>query len=221
MEDNMPYPMTHLYIAKKLLDNKLWSINNQSQYYLGSLVPDAVECRSKYDKKESHLCNDEAKWGFVTNYEKWAKNVFEYYKQNVKTNDHNFLMGYCCHILADINYSNKIWTPFRVENENRSNFNDINKISHDEGNIVDQKLFQRCLFKDEIWMSLNKAICFNFMGIVNMDEMEKMRNNVLNIQYKNKMTINSVNNKVITYESLLEYIENTIEYITDEFIKKI
>lgn len=213
--------MTHLYIANKILDESLCSIKNESQYYLGNLVPDAVEFREKYDKKISHLCNDEAKWGFITNYEKWAKNVLKYYKQNVKVNDYDFLTGYCIHILADINYSNIIWTPFRLENEDKADFNDISKRSHDECNRVDLELYHKCSFRDEIWIKTKESICMDFMDIVNKEDMEKMKNNVLNIQYKNKPEANSGNNRIITYNGLIEYVDNTIEYIKEKFIKEI
>jgi hypothetical protein len=211
--------MTHLYIAKKLLDKQLYSIKNKAQYYLGNLVPDAVEFRKKYDKKISHLCNDESKWGFIVNYEKWAENVMEFYKMNIRTNDHDFLTGYCIHILADINYSNEIWTPFRLKNENE-NFENVSRKSHDESNNVDLELYQRCIFKDEIWEILNKSKCINFMDIVKREEMEKMKNNVLNIQYNNKPLVNSRNNTILTYNGLLNYIENTIKYINEKMIWK-
>lgn len=61
----------------------------------------------------------------------------------------------------------------------------------------------------------------DFMDIVNKEDMEKMKNNVLNIQYKNKPEANSGNNRIITYNGLIEYVDNTIEYIKEKFIKEI
>jgi hypothetical protein len=212
--------MTHLYIAKELLDKSLFSIKNKSQYYLGNLVPDAVEFSQKYDKKISHLCNDEAKWGFITNYERWSKDVLDYYKQNVKINDADFFIGYCIHILADINDSNRIWTPFRLKNTGE-NFGEVDKIFREESNMVDLELYQKCTFKDEIWKHLNKSICINFMDRVKKEEMERMKNNILNIQYKNKGLVNSGDNKIITYKGLLRYIDNTIEYIRGKISREI
>jgi hypothetical protein len=45
----MPYPMTHLFIAKKMMDLSLWNIRDKSQYYLGTLSPDAVHFREDYN----------------------------------------------------------------------------------------------------------------------------------------------------------------------------
>jgi hypothetical protein len=214
--DKMAYPMTHLYIAKKMLDNSLIHIDNVPQYFLGSIVPDAVEWRKTYDKRISHLCNDEEKWGFITDYENWSGNVLEYFEQTVKTNDRDFFTGYCFHILADINHSIKIWTPFRIKNENKTNFNEINKICHDEEYIVDLELYQKCSDKDEILNLLKESKCMDFMDLVYKDEMEKTKNNVLNIQYNKKRSAETKRNKIISYGKLLEYINTTIEYITEK-----
>jgi hypothetical protein len=216
----MAYPMTHLYIAKKIIDEGLCSINNKSQYYLGALVPDAVEFRQKYDKSISHLYKGNEKWGFITSYEKWTKDILGFYKENLKTNDMDFLIGYCIHILTDINYSKDLWTPYRLENIN-INFDDVNKESHHEGYIVDFELYQKCNCKEEIWKTLNESKSIDFMDLVYKGDMEKMKNNVLNVQYKKQMVENSENNKIVSYNRLLEYIESTRECIIEKFIKKI
>jgi hypothetical protein len=196
-----------------MLDNSPIHIDNAPQYFLGSIAPDAVERRKTYDKKISHLCNDEAKWGFITNYEKWADNVLEYFEQAVKINERDFLTGYCFHVLADINYSRKIWTPFRLENENKKDFNEINKTAHDEGYTADLELYQKCPEKDEIWNVLKESKCMDFMDLVYKDEMEKIKDNILTLQY-NKPAVKSEGNKVISYNGLLEYVDNTVEYIS-------
>jgi hypothetical protein len=51
------------------------------------------------------------------------------------------------------------------------------------------------------------------MDLVNKDDMEKIKDNILNKQYRNKEEVNSDGNRIITYKGLLEYIENAIEYI--------
>jgi hypothetical protein len=151
----MPYPMTHLYIARKLMDASLLKIRNQSQYYLGTIAPDAVEFRPIYDKKVSHICNDDAKWGFVTNDGKWVNNLLKFIEKNKNVNEIDFLTGYSIHILADIYYGSTIWTPLRL-GIGAESYDDVWKISHDEANLVDLQLYQLCTFKNEIWTLLNK-----------------------------------------------------------------
>lgn len=204
--------MTHLYIARKLIDASSWTIKNKSQYYLGAIAPDAVEFRQTYDKKISHICNDDAKWGFVVNDEKWVNNLLNFIEENKNINEMDFLIGYSIHILADIYYGNEIWTPLRL-GSNAESYDDVKKISHTESNLVDLQLYQLCTFKNEIWTLLNESKCIDFMDLVNKDDMERIKDNILHKQYRNKEEVNSDGNKIITYKRLLEYIENVIEYI--------
>jgi hypothetical protein len=54
----MAFPMSHLYIAQNILNNIPIPIKDISQYYLGTLAPDAIHFRKNYNrnqKRESHL----------------------------------------------------------------------------------------------------------------------------------------------------------------------
>lgn len=58
----MPFQLTHLHIAKRLHQLRPNRINDLSQFYLGTIAPDAVHNRVGYisdDKKKSHLCMGE------------------------------------------------------------------------------------------------------------------------------------------------------------------
>lgn len=43
----MPFPMTHLVIANKIVELKPEAIKNLPQFYLGNLSPDAIHFRQK------------------------------------------------------------------------------------------------------------------------------------------------------------------------------
>ena len=208
----MPFPMPHLYIAKNVLEKSFFPIHSRSQFYLGSLCPDAVQFSESYDKKKSHICRSGAQWGFVTDNEQWLNDVLDFFCKNVKNSDISFLLGYCIHILADINNNEKLWIPFRLQHENKS-FEELVKLSHGEQFAIDQELYQKCSFIEEIFEDLSKSECTDFMDLVSREEMEKIKNNILTIQYANKPQANSKSNKLFLYGQILDFIGDSVEFI--------
>lgn len=63
----MPFPMIHLSIAYKILENNA-KIIDEAAFNLGSISPDEVHFRNNYHsgmKKISHICNSKKSWGTV------------------------------------------------------------------------------------------------------------------------------------------------------------
>ena len=74
----MPYQMTHLIISERLYNFYNKKINNLPQFYLGTIGPDAVQNRNNFiedNKKDSHLCIGNEKWGLITNNDEWKENI--------------------------------------------------------------------------------------------------------------------------------------------------
>jgi len=216
----MPYPMTHFYIAKEIANFSLWPIKNRSQYYLGTISPDAVQFRETYDKKLSHLVYSDEIWGFVTDNETWLNDVIKYINTSSRNNDIDFVYGYGIHILADIFNNIKIWTPFRIENIGK-NFEELHKIASVENMSIDLQLYQNCIFKTEIMESLRNSKSFNFQNIVSEDDMDKINDNLLNIQYNKVELVNSDKNKIVTLENTFEFINFSVESIIKIMKEKI
>ena len=163
----MPYPMTHFYIAKNVLNHSLWTNKSKSKYYLGTISPDSVQFRKEYDKKESHICFSNESWGFVTNNHEWEKCVIEFIRDNYKKIDKDFILGYGIHILADIQNNIKIWTPFRLNNIGK-NFKELHKTVYEENMQIDKKLYQMCNFKPELFEALKNSVEFDFLDLISV-----------------------------------------------------
>lgn len=212
----MPYPMSHLYISERILDKI--NINNVSQFYLGSVAPDAIHFRQNFDiiqKRHSHIyegLNRDNLDLFITN---WIENVLIFFNKNKKSEtDKNFLIGYCIHLLADIYNYKFIWTPFKM-NYGKEN----EKIYQDECRIVDLELFQKLNYETKLFPIIEDSKGMDFFGLIFEDEINKLKNNILNNQYKNKQKVNSVENNFMTYEKMQEFNNDIIYFIVDNLGK--
>ena len=221
----MAYPMTHLLIAKNLAEKQVFHITNMPQYYLGAMAPDAVWFSEVNDKKKSHLITSDETWGAVDDNEGWLKNVQEFFAKNYNKGDNDFLCGYCTHILTDMNSNIKSWTPFRLRYKDKT-IEEIIKISHEQGNhktgnIIDQALFHKNSLGDQFFENLQNSKTMNFMDMQNLttlvtaEEMEKMKNNILNVQY-NTSYVDSGNYDIVSYNKNLDFINDSSEFIAEE-----
>jgi hypothetical protein len=219
----MPFPMSHLYIAQNILNNIPVKIKDISQYYLGTLAPDAIHFRKNYDrsqKRKSHLYINLEKYDLEYFTEKWKTNVIELFLENESGKNYEFLTGYCIHIMADIYSHKNIWTPFELEFSNRKDI-DYKKTYSDESLSVDLEIFQRNKYEEKLFPIINQAKGFDFLDLILKTDLCGMKNNIINIQYRNKPQINTIQNKHITYDKSVENNKRMIEYINREFIYKI
>ncbi len=95
----MPFQMTHLHIAKNIQRLFSKAIKDLSQFYLGSVAPDAVHNRAGYVsdfKKASHLCVGDERWGMLTNNDEWIDHVTEFLYEKRNSEHYDFVLGYCC-----------------------------------------------------------------------------------------------------------------------------
>ena len=216
----MPYPMIHFYIAKEIARFSLWPIKSISQFYLGTISPDAVQFRKTYDKKLSHLIYSSEIWGFVTDNETWLNDVIKFINKSRRNNNIDFIYGYGIHILADILNNIKIWTPFRIENTGK-NFEELHKIASIENMSIDLQLYQNCIFKTEIMESLRNSQSFNFQNIISKEDMDKIKDNLINIQYYKVELVNNDKNKIVALEDTFEFINFSVENIIKIMKEKI
>ena len=208
--------MTHLIISEKLSKTFASSIASLPQFYLGSIAPDAVHNRANYVsdfKKASHLCVGGEKWGQITNHEEWEKSITGFYVKHRGTANHDFVMGYCSHLLAD-SYNNKnVWIPFREKHPEETE-KGYGSLSHLESNMVDIELALTYEGREDFWAKLARSSSVDFPGIIYAGEIDKQKDNILNIWFKDKQRQDLSANKMITLESMAEFIENATACIT-------
>lgn len=209
----MPFAMTHLYIAYNII-SKTPYLKKPNDFMLGALAPDSVHFRNNYvsDMKfNSHLCIGNEKWGSVTNNEEWLKNVLSFLDEHKKSEDADFIYGYCCHILADIQNNKKIWTPFIKENRDKFKKGFGSKY-HEESFIIDYELYllpQRRL----IWKMLENSTAFDVLNIVKEVEINQMKQSILQDQFANRKSEDVSMNQYVTLSNIQNFIRTESVYI--------
>ncbi|GKX30893.1 hypothetical protein SH1V18_33730 [Vallitalea longa] len=207
----MPFAMTHLLIAHNIIKDTP-QIKNPNDFMLGSVAPDSVHNRSNYDsdmKFKSHLCVGNEKWGRVTNNDEWAKNVLAFLDKNRNANNKDFIYGYCCHILADIQNNIKIWTPFRKSIEGNS---EKGNMYHEESYIIDYELYLHPERK-KIWEYLEKSTAYDINDIVKESEINLMKQRILGESYVDRESIDVSENEYVTLPNIIEFISEESKYI--------
>jgi hypothetical protein len=146
--------------------------------------------------------------------------VLEFINKNKNNVDIDFLLGFAFHILMDIYNNIKLWTPFRIKNTGKD-FKELHKIVYEENMYADSKLFEMCDFKDEIWGYLKASKGIDLLNIVNIDDMEKIKNSILNAQYDNTALIISDEKGKQIIKDKFEFIEGATQYIKEIYIQEI
>lgn len=213
----MPFTMTHLIITKNLSEVFADHIGNLPQFYLGSVAPDAVHNRTNYIsdfKKESHLCVGNEIWGMLTNNDEWKENVLAFYNRHKNSEHHDFILGYCCHILSDLYNNINVWIPFKQKYAGEI---EKNNLYHHENNRMDIELALTYEGRDDFWLNLMKSNSFNFFNLIYAAELDKQKDNIFNVWFKDKERPDISYHKVITYESTMNFINNATDFIILNF----
>ena len=208
----MPYPMSHIYIAKTILPYIY--ISKESQYYLGIIIPNATDSI----ERDTHLNNriDKSDMGYYI--KKWESNVIEFYNKYITKYNFDFLSGYCIHLMSDIYYKKNVTIPYVQYHKKNKTQNAILKYSL-ENNKVDYEIFSNYNYERELFIIKENSIKFNFKNIVFRNEMNEIIDNYINIRYCNNYNYKNIVNEYITYDLIMDNNSKTIEYIKEEFIK--
>lgn len=210
----MSFAMTHLYIAYNILSNTP-QIKKPYDFMIGALAPDSVHFRDNYNsemKKKSHLCVGDEKWGRITNNQEWTENVLAFLQKNKHLEEVDFIYGYCCHILTDIQNNIKIWTPFLLENREALE-KGIGSIYHKESYAMDYALYLLNSQQKEIWEILEDSIGYDIPNVVAADEINKMRHSILHSQFLNREFVDVSLNKYVTFSNTREFIASESQHI--------
>jgi hypothetical protein len=187
---------------------------------LGSIAPDAAHQRANYIsdyKKVSHLITGNEIWGMITDYDGWKNNIIAFLTQNKVSDHHDFILGYCCHIFADLYNLINVWAPFKLKYADELKEINYNNIHHQECNKVDIELALTYEGRNEFWHYLDIAKSIDLPGIIYATEIDKQKELILNAWYKDKKRQDLSSNKIRTYESEIRFIKDATEYITKIF----
>ncbi len=203
----MPFPMVHLSIAKHIL-RVASHIKKPCQFLLGSIAPDSVHFRPDFEsdmKKESHLAVGDERWGWVTDNSGWKENVLRFYELMKGSDDPDFILGYCAHVLADIKHNVEIWTPFRLEHEHEL-ISGQGSALHREAVEVDFELYRTFPERHEVWALLEQAQAIDIPGIVRASDIERARSHLLHKQYLGRKSVDTSAYKFVTVENMTDFI---------------
>lgn len=202
----MPFPMVHLCIADKILQSSN-RLKNEAGFILGSIAPDAVHFRGNYSsdyKKVSHLCLSNKKWGEVTENDAWLKNVLKVLQENNNSRNNDFYYGYCIHIISDILWNIKIWIPYRKKyKQELEKFHQVGgSTMHKECNDIDFLLYKEQENNNKLWENIENANSIDIPNIVDVDEIDRLRDNIINRQYIDRQVMDCDNNNHERYKRL-------------------
>lgn len=215
----MPFTMTHLIIAENLSEILKNHISDLPQFYLGNIAPDAVHNRVYYIsdwKKESHLIVSDEKWGMITKNDEWKINVIDFLNKNKNSENRDFILGYCSHILADLYNTLTVWTPFRI-----TYINELEKgygsLYHEESNKIDIEFALTYKNRDYFWQNLKKSRSIDLLNMIYATEIDQQKVNILDLWYKDKIRQYISENKFMTYEKTMDFIKNATDFIAINF----
>ena len=211
----MPYVMTHLIIADNVSKVFTKYIKNSPQFYLGNIAPDAVHNRANYIsdyKKDSHLCVGDEKWGMITNNDEWKNTVISFLNRHKYSENHDFIVGYCCHILSDIYNNIALWIPFKQKYADEMEKGIFNLMIQ-ETNMIDIELALTHEKKDIFWSNIQQSVGVDLEDIVCATEIEKQKDNILNIWYTDKGRQDLTSNEILTVEIIMNFIKNAVDFV--------
>lgn len=218
----MPFQLTHLHIAKRLHQLRPNMIHDLSQFYLGAIAPDAVHIRVGYisdDKKKSHLCVGEERWGLITNNEEWIDNVLMFLDRYKNSDNYDFILGYSCHILSDIYNNIAVWTPFRLKYPDEL-LKGYGGLYHQESEKVEIELAIKDENQRDFWVYLENAEAISLEDLIFAEEIEKHKENILYNWFRGKQHQDMSSNALVTIESTMNFVEEATQFIISKMEEK-
>jgi len=214
----MAFPLTHLCVAYHILTKH--PIPAPELFLLGSIAPDAVHSRAEFKgssqsnigpaKKVTHLCpiSDE-KWGRITDNDGWVESV----KAFISKNPNNpLLLGYAVHVLTDIFNNKGLWHYFST-NYPEEAARGYNSNYYADLRNIDLRLYNEFVKNSKMMDLLKNSTSQDISGLIARDELEDIRNHLLNIAYADIPDNAYTNNYFyVTYDQTLEFINDAAEF---------
>ena len=197
--------MVHLSVAKNILEAG-FKLSDASQFYLGSVSPDAIHMRQKPDrltKNDTHLIPAGQKWSTIDDTEYFSF-MINFIDEKKDYTDMSFLWGYGLHILTDMYWTKLVYSNF-IENYKKdpSPIQDERWAYYNDTDILDQVLFNESRWKNIVWQGLQGVKCSDFFDLLTAQEINAWKERTLH-----------------WYDSGESQHKNPIRYITKTDIEK-
>ena len=200
--------MVHISVAKNLIDLG-FDLTNAAQFYLGAISPDAIHMRQDTDnfsKYNTHWSIDKI-WHEMDE-DEYFSFVVDFINKNKAEADNNFLWGYGVHILTDMYWNKSTYTKFEENYKNdTAPIQDKRMAYYNDTDILDQILFNECVWKEDVWTLLQNTNDADFLDLLSAEEINLWRERTLH-----------------WYDSGESQHKNPVKYITkadiENFIRK-
>ncbi len=221
----MSFQMTHMQIAYNLID--IFGINEgKEEFILGSVAPDAVHFRDDFvitEKVHSHIFEGCGPWGDTQDYKKWITNIEAFKSQYVETEQEirfkAFKLGMCVHCITDYCNDVYIWRNLQRKFIPPMTIEEFKSEYYPEALSVDKWLFQNSTDTIEILEMLKKAQCYEIEDYTHVDDLLKLKDNLLNNQYNLDRKIDVSGYKYYPADKILWFVDTVTEKIAcNEFL---
>lgn len=202
--------MVHLKVAENLFKNNV-NIKDINAFYKGSLAPDAIMFREgclRSEKSTTHFCVGDEGWGYYTNYDQWENNLNLNIRNYADTANSDFLFGYYVHILTDIAYTSRFWTPIRVTGDKKYIDDYLKDISE-----IDSRLFESLENKEILWSLLSNSGNYCLHDLFNAKDLSILIDDMINNIYNNRKSNPDYEFKVVRITDMLDFIDIMVSKI--------
>lgn len=216
----MAYQMIHMEIAYRLLDC-IPQIENDAEFILGSVAPDSVHMDSDFTidmKVKSHMFEGCGTWSDTQDYQRWKSNIGGTFgvisDERERTDYRDFGIGLCVHCLTDYWNDIKNWRKLQRENIPPMELEAFKEAYYVEARGIDLWLYQNSKNTAAIRELLAKAKAFDAEGLLRVDNIEKQRNHLLNVQYDVE-TVDVSDYRFLPASAIEEFIDSVVNEIAE------
>lgn len=221
----MSLQMVHMEIAYRLLEY-LPQVKYPAELILGSVAPDAVHMAPHFDvdrKIKSHLFEGCGPWGDTQDSERWRRNIDAFFEKAVAGEKEparrDFALGICIHCLTDRWNDIRIWKQARNKYLPSMEFEAFREVFYGDYRNIDWWLYQNSPNTTAIRMMLADAAAFSVEGVVDVTELERIREHLLYEQYDvEKVDITS--NRFLIKERIEEFMDFATNAIRETLAEK-
>lgn len=213
--------ITHLLIARNLVEQLGSSIQNTDLFYAGNIAPDGVHARKDYcraDKKKTHLRSGikDNDFHLEKNRLLFNKRLNTFKNHYIDKNDskYDYYVGYLVHLLVDEAFLMEIresYRQLRLSLGTPLNNQDFFRPMIFEVNEIDKALFNKYKDLSRLTEQLQSLELFDIKNLISKEEL--MRSKVWVLEEKLKIHPKVSNTEFIKIEPIEAFIDRMTEYL--------
>lgn len=121
----------------------------------------------------------------------------------------DFLFGYYAHILTDIAYTSRFWTPTRVNGDKKYIDDYLKDIAE-----IDSRLFESLENKEMLWSLLSNSENYCLHDLFNVNDLSILIDEMINNIYNNRKSNPDYEFRVVTLTDMLDFIDIMVSKIS-------